>query len=174
MLADAAIALRTGRDELRAVLADMYGWPGSAEARWAVDHADPYCESALETLGRLTFIEHGLPVPVSNPWIDLGAVRYRADHLLDDRWLVFEGDGDLKYNDRPDAAHIIRQQREREWRLREEGFEIVRYGWDMARYQRAKLSDRFRQVIADRSPRVRPYPWYRERGVYRRARSSPG
>ncbi|NEE04419.1 type IV toxin-antitoxin system AbiEi family antitoxin domain-containing protein [Phytoactinopolyspora halotolerans] len=174
VLADAAIALRTGRDELRAVLAGMHGWPGSAEARWAVEHADPYSESALETLGRLTFIEHGLPVPVSNPWIDLGAVRFRADHLLDDRWLVFEGDGDLKYNVRLDAAHIIRQQREREWRLREAGFEVVRYGWDMARDRRATLADRFRQVIADRAPRDRPYPWYRERGVYRHTRSSPG
>ncbi|WP_129666387.1 type IV toxin-antitoxin system AbiEi family antitoxin domain-containing protein [Phytoactinopolyspora endophytica] len=167
VVADAVLALGTSREELRGVLDMERGWAGTRDARWVVEHADPYSESALETLGRLAFLERDLPVPISNAWVDLGADRFRPDHLLDDRWLAFEGDGDLKYNDRLDAARVIRDQREREWRLREYGLEVVRYGWSDARRDRGRLAERFRAVIAARPPRDRPCPWYRENRTYR-------
>ncbi|NED99934.1 type IV toxin-antitoxin system AbiEi family antitoxin domain-containing protein [Phytoactinopolyspora halotolerans] len=168
VVADAVLASGTTVEQLSRVLDTQNGWSGTRNARWVIEHADAYAESALETLGRLAFLEHDLPVPISNAWVDLGADRFRPDHLLDDRWLVFEGDGDLKYNDRLDAARVIGDQREREWRLREYGLEIVRYGWSDARHHRRRLAERFRAVIAARVPRDRPCPWYRENRTYRR------
>ncbi|WP_165367720.1 type IV toxin-antitoxin system AbiEi family antitoxin domain-containing protein [Phytoactinopolyspora endophytica] len=169
VLADAALAAGTTVEELRDVLNVQRFWPGVPEARWVVEHADAYAESALETLGRLTFIEYDLPVPISNAWIELGPIRYRPDHLLDDLWLIFEGDGDIKYNERLDAAAVVRQQREREWELRERGFEISRYGWSNARHHRRQLAERFRAVIAERTPRPQGCSWYRETRTYRQA-----
>ncbi len=167
VLADAALASGTTVEKLTHVLGMQLGWPGASAARWVVEHADAYAESPLEALGRLTFIEHDLPVPVSNAWIELGPVRLRPDHLLDDRWLIFEGDGDTKYNNRLDAATVIRHQREREWQLREHGLEVHRYGWPDARHSRGQLAERFRAVIAAHPPRTHPCPWYRERRTYR-------
>ncbi|WP_166355592.1 type IV toxin-antitoxin system AbiEi family antitoxin domain-containing protein [Phytoactinopolyspora limicola] len=168
VLADAALALGNNPADLAGVLELMPHWPGVAGARWVIEHADPYAESALETLGRLTFIDADLPVPVSNPWIDLGDARYRADHLLDDQWLIFEGDGALKYSG-PDAATVVDRQREREWRLRQAGFEICRYGWRLARHDRAELAGRFRHAIASQPVQRHPFPWYRDVHTYRRA-----
>ncbi|WP_166353098.1 type IV toxin-antitoxin system AbiEi family antitoxin domain-containing protein [Phytoactinopolyspora limicola] len=169
VVADAALSTMVSRTQLQAVVEFQSSWSGSTGAAWVLDHADPYAESALESLGRLTFIEEDLPVPVSNAWIDLGELRYRPDHLLDDRWLIFEGDGAKKYNNRLDAGRIVGEQREREWRLREAGFEIARYGWQDARHDRRLLGARFRAFIGTRSVRPAPYRWYRESRTYRRS-----
>ncbi|WP_053202789.1 hypothetical protein [Jiangella muralis] len=100
-------------------------------------------------------------MPVSNVWIDTGGSRYRVDHLLPDRWLVFEGDGSLKYDDRLDAGRVVAEQREREWRLRESGLEVVRYGWDLARHDRRRLAARFAAAIARCPVRTESVPWTR-------------
>lgn len=128
VVADAALALGTTREDLLAVAGFQARWRNIAKARWALEHADPYAETALESLGRLACIEYRLPIPISNAWIELGPLRYRPDHLLDEFWLILEGDGSQKYDDRPDAGSIVARQREREWHFREAGFEIGRYG----------------------------------------------
>lgn len=156
-VADAALAAGATAAELRAVLDLQAGWRGSRDAAWVIEHADGYAESPLETLGRLTFIEYGLPVPVSNAWVEAGGRRYRLDHLLPDRWLAFEGDGSLKYDGRLDAGRMVADQREREWRLRDAGFEVVRYGWEVARHDRRRLAARFAAAI-ERRPVRRELP----------------
>lgn len=160
VVADAALSSGTTAADLRAVLGVQSGWRGSRDAAWVIEHADGLAESPLETLGRLAFIEHGLPVPVSNAWIDTAQGRYRVDHLLPDRWLIFEGDGSLKYDGRLDAGRVVAEQREREWRLREAGLEVVRYGWDLARHDRARLAARFAAAIERCQVRPRPVPWW--------------
>lgn len=171
VVADAALAWGLERESLLSVVDDAYRWPGVAAAAWIVGHADPYSETAIETLGRLAFIEGDLPVPISNAWIELGSRRVRPDHLLDDLWMVFEGDGAQKYNNRVDAGSVIDQQREREWWLRNAGFEIgVRYGWKLARYDRTGLTKRIRASIANRPPRPRRCEWYRDPLTYRLGR----
>ncbi|TDD71551.1 hypothetical protein E1262_05195 [Jiangella aurantiaca] len=159
--ADAALAAGATVAELRAVVEFQACWRGIRTATWVVDHADGFAESPLETLGRLAFIEYGLPVPVSNAWIDTGQGRYRVDHLLPDRWLVFEGDGALKYDNRLDAGRVVADQREREWQLRELGLEVVRYGWDLARYDHRRLAARFARAIERCPVRPEPVPWWR-------------
>lgn len=162
VVADAALTTRMTVESLCKVLEIEAGWPGSTSAAWAVSHADPYAESPLETLGRLTFIEHDLPVPVSNVWVAVGGVRYRVDHLLPDRWLVFEGDGALKYDNRLDAGSVIAEQREREWRLRAAGLTVLGYDWQLARHDRRELARRFAAVIAGHPVRTEPFPWWRD------------
>lgn len=163
VVADAALSTSMTAAELRAVLDAQSGWRGSRDASWVIEHADPYAESPLESLGRLAFIEHGLPAPVSNAWIDTAAGRYRVDHLLADRWLAFEGDGSLEYDNRPDAGRVVGDQREREWKLREAGLEVVRYGWELARHDRKQLAARFAAVIERCPVRQEPFPWWRPR-----------
>ncbi|PSL02731.1 putative AbiEi antitoxin of type IV toxin-antitoxin system [Haloactinopolyspora alba] len=162
VMADAALTTRMTKKALSAVLDMEAGWPGRAAAAWVSEHADPYAESPLETLGRLTFIERGLPVPLSNVWVDVGGARYRVDHLLPDRWLVVEGDGALKYDNRPDAGRVVADQREREWRLREAGLDVVRYDWRLAQHQRGQLADRFAHAVAANPVRAEPFPWWRD------------
>lgn len=159
VIADAALSTVTTAAELQAVLAFEAGWRGIGAAAWVVAHADGRAESPLETLGRLTFVEHGLPLPISNAWIDTARGRYRVDHLLPDRWLVFEGDGSLKYDNRLDAGRVVADQREREWLLRELGLEVVRYGWELARYDRNELAARFGTAIERCPVRGEPFPW---------------
>lgn len=161
VLADAALRAGVGRDKLFDVIASQRHWPGVSEANWVAEHADPYAESGLESLGRLTFIEFDLPIPLSNVWVDVGNRHYRPDHLLDDYWQVFEGDGSQKYDNRLNAGSIVAAQREREWQLRSVGLEINRYGWAEARHDRPRLAERFRSVIANRPVRDYRCPWYR-------------
>lgn len=151
---------RTDIGAVRAVLDDQAGWPGIEAARWVLERADPFAESPLETLGRLTFIEHDLPVPVSNVWVGRRPVSYRVDHLLDRRWVAFEGDGLLKFRG-PDAARQIARMQEREWQLREWGFVVARYGWTLARHDRTRLAARFRSVIAQAPDRGEAAQWWR-------------
>jgi hypothetical protein len=81
VVADAVLHGGTTVGGLRRALAHMTGWPGTDAAAWVVEHADGGAESPLESLGRLAFIEYGLPVPLSNVWVGNGWPEYRVDHL---------------------------------------------------------------------------------------------
>ncbi|WP_116952087.1 hypothetical protein [Jiangella endophytica] len=164
VIADAALSTSMTQPELRSVLGTQAGWRGSRDAVWVVEHGDPYAESPLESWGRLAFIEHGLPVPVTNAWVDTAAGRYRVGHLLADRWLAFEGDGSLEYDNRLDAGRVVADQREREWRLREAGLGVVRYGWEPARHDRKQLAARFAAAIERCPVRREPFPWWQSAG----------
>lgn len=162
VVADAALTTRMTVAALRDVLDLQARWPGAANAAWIVAHSDPYAESPLESLGRLTFLEHDLPVPVSNAWVEAGGFHYRVDHLLPDRWLAFEGDGSVKYDNRSDAGRVIADQQEREWRLREAGISVVRYDWRLARHDRPQLARRFASMIAAHPIQLDPVRWWRD------------
>jgi hypothetical protein len=161
VVADSALADGTSRADFQAMLNFQAGWPGITDARWVIQHADGFAESALETLGRLAFLEYDLPLPLSNVWVAVDPLRYRVDHLLADRGIVFEGDGAVKFRGR-DAARQVDMMQEREWHLRESGLAVSRYGWKLARHDRAQLAGRFRMVIATAPLRDRPVSWYRE------------
>ncbi|WP_162606155.1 type IV toxin-antitoxin system AbiEi family antitoxin domain-containing protein [Jiangella asiatica] len=118
----------------------MAGWPGVHRARWVSHHADPLAESPMETLGRFTCLQFGLPMPVSNAWVGADGPEFRVDGLWPHHGVVFEADGAVKYDNRPDASRIVARQGKREWRLRRAGLEIVRFGWDLAWRGRAPLA----------------------------------
>ncbi|WP_162605410.1 type IV toxin-antitoxin system AbiEi family antitoxin domain-containing protein [Jiangella ureilytica] len=157
--ADAAAA--AGHDPCCVVPA-MAGWPGVARARWVADHADPCAESPLETLGRFTCLQFDLPLPVANAWVGDGRPEYRVDGLWPWHGAVFEADGALKYDNRPDASRIVTRQGEREWRLRRLGLDVVRFGWDLAWRNRAELAARFAALLRDNARHQEPVRWWKQ------------
>ncbi|WP_158564151.1 type IV toxin-antitoxin system AbiEi family antitoxin domain-containing protein [Jiangella anatolica] len=163
VVADAAAA--AGAD-LAGAVRHLAHWPGAGRARWVADHADPLSESPLETLGRFTCLQFGLPLPVSNAWVGANGPEYRVDGLWPFHGVVFEADGALKYDDRPDASQIVAKQGEREWQLRRLGLEVVRFGWGLAWGNRAELAARFAAVLQDNNRRESSVRWWKHvRGV---------
>jgi hypothetical protein len=78
-------AARRGLD-LAGVLPHMRRWAGVGRAAWVVERAEPTVESPLETLGRFTFIEYDLPMPVTNAWVGRDGPEWRLDGLLPWHW----------------------------------------------------------------------------------------
>jgi hypothetical protein len=117
----------TTKDELRAVLADCARWPGLGRARMVVDFSDALSESALESISRVAFREHGIPPPELQAWVggDDEGVIGRADFLWRRYGTIGEADGAVKYAD----AHRAVAQLRRDAKLREAGFQVVHFTW---------------------------------------------
>lgn len=124
---------------LAAEAAVQADWPGGRRAARVVRHADGGAENPLETLGRLACLEYDLPVPLSNVWVGETFPEFRVDHLWPDHWLIGEGDGLGKYED----VTVVQAEKERQWRLEQLGFAVVRYGWQLAYARRPALAARF-------------------------------
>lgn len=147
---DAALG-RAGREALSEVLAVEAGWPGVARARRAVEFADGRSESPLESVGRLRIAELGLPAPELQVLVgDEDGPIGRVDYLWEEHRTVGEADGRLKYVDQ--AALWFEKQRED--RLREAGFEVVRFGWADALHHPEVLRDRLLAAFARTGRRV--------------------
>jgi hypothetical protein len=159
IVADSAV--RNGAD-LSEVLTHMSRWLGVSRARWVADHADSNSESALETMGRFGCIEFDLPVPVSNAWVGRDGPELRLDHLWPFHWSAGEADGAVKYNNREDAAKIVKDQNDREFYLRRLGLDFARYGWVEAYYRRQELAGRFSALLRDNPPRDEPIRWWKD------------
>lgn len=125
--ADAVLAREVPREELRAAAEACRGWSGSQTAQRVTELADPLAETPLESLGRARFVEHGLP-PCQLQVVlgDTDGPIGRVDHYWAAHRTVAEGDGALKYA----APGALFAEKRREDRLREAGFEVVRYTWD--------------------------------------------
>lgn len=140
---DAVLRRGVPREDLELAVDVSRRWPGRLTALAAVGFADPLAETALESLGRARMHEAGLPTPESQVWIgDADGPFARVDHCWRDRRVVAEADGALKYTDRS----ALFEEKRREDRIREAGFQVVRYTWDemlrtpdlvMARIRRA-------------------------------------
>ncbi|WP_029135955.1 type IV toxin-antitoxin system AbiEi family antitoxin domain-containing protein [Nakamurella lactea] len=153
---DAVLHAGTHRERLDRLLTDLQTYPGIEQAIWAVENGDLRVESPTESLGRLAFLEAGLPAPLSNVWISDGNTTYRVDHLIADSGVVLEADGALKLNNRADAHEQLRRQIVRESWLRSKGFAVERYDMPMGLYRRpaiVRLADR-----AAKAQRGRPIP----------------
>lgn len=126
--ADSALhSKQTTRAGLESVITDCARWPGIKEARRVVAFGDGRAESALESLSRAVFHEHGLPPPELQAWVgNEEEVIGRADFLWSACRTVGEADGALKY---ADPSRALRQLR-RDARLRAAGFEVVHFTWD--------------------------------------------
>ncbi|MGI8414788.1 MAG: type IV toxin-antitoxin system AbiEi family antitoxin domain-containing protein [Nakamurella sp.] len=161
-------ALRHGatRDQLVRLALEMENYPGIHRVLWAIEHGDPRAESALESLGRLAFIEAGRPAPLSNVWIFDHRRAARVDHLLPGSGVVIEGDGGLKVNNRPDAHRVIDAQVDRERWLRSIGYLVERYNYSTGRYHREKIVRRADLAVLQRGDRPVPTGWSMERPAW--------
>jgi hypothetical protein len=127
VVADSALrGKQVTKDELRAVAADCARWPGIREANLVVEFSDGRSESALESISRVAFRDHGIPAPELQAPVggDNGVVG-RADFLWARYGTVGEADGALKYANTDRAISQLR----RDAALRAAGFEVVHFTW---------------------------------------------
>lgn len=141
-------ALRAGvhRRELRAVLDRQAGWPGVAGARERVEFADGRSESPLESVGRLRLAQGELPVPELQGLVcnQYGLLVARVDYLWREQRVVGEADGVLRYDD----PRRVYEEKVREDRVRDAGFEVFRFGWTEAVHLPQVLLERAQRAFA--------------------------
>ncbi|MGH3026644.1 MAG: type IV toxin-antitoxin system AbiEi family antitoxin domain-containing protein, partial [Gaiellaceae bacterium] len=114
---------------LREVHEFCLDWRGARNAGCVVSFASPLSESPGETLARIAFAEQGLPDPEQQRYIrDAGGVIGRVDFLWKDQRTIGEFDGKVKYTN-SDNRFSLYDEKRREDRLRDVGFEVVRFGW---------------------------------------------
>jgi hypothetical protein len=82
-----------------------------------------------------------------------------VDHLLPDDGVVLDGDGGLKYRNRPDADKIVGDEKERERLLRSAGFGVVRYTWADAIARPGQLLHRVTEAKRLRHNQPAPTGW---------------
>ena len=144
VIADAALARRVSRGSLEHVLEGRRNWPGADAAQRAVAFADARSESPLESLGRVRFAEQGLPPPDLQLLIaDEEGPFARVDQAWEEHRTLAEADGALKY---ATPAGLFAEKR-REDRLRDLGWEVVRYTWDDALRHPDLLAARVRRAF---------------------------
>lgn len=126
-------------------LAEMEVGPLSARARHAVAFGDGLSESPGESLSRVAMVGHGLPAPRLQVWVgDADGVIGRVDFLWD-RWrTVGEFDGRSKYR----SVQDLWAEKRREDRLREAGFEVVRWAWADVVGEFGPVASRLRRAFA--------------------------
>ena len=145
VIADAVLARGVAREDFARVLVGREGWPGAEAARAAASFADARSESPLESLGRVRFAEQGLPPPSLQVLIaDEDGPFARVDQCWEEHRTIAEADGALKYT----TAGDLFAEKRREDRLRDAGFEVVRYTWDDALHRPAALAARVRRAFA--------------------------
>ncbi len=165
MLADAVAFRQRGREELAAALGDVARWRGGGRAAWPVRHCDPDVESPLESLGRLAFLQAGLPESVSNVWVGDIVPEARLDHYWPEFRVAAEGDGLGKYLIK-DPAAAIRKEKEREWILQQWGIRVVRYTWTTVTRTPDLVAGRIGKLLRSTPASGRPVrTWPRDEGL---------
>jgi predicted transcriptional regulator of viral defense system len=125
------------RQEFEAVIGDCHRWRGVQRAWRVVEFSDERSESALESISRIVFDEHGLPAPELQVWVgDHEGAIGRADFLWEAYRTIGEADGLGKYSD-PSRALA---QLQRDARLREAGFEVVHFTWQEVNYSPGRVA----------------------------------
>jgi hypothetical protein len=127
VVADSALrGKQVSKDELRAVVADCPRWPGIRQASLVVEFSDGLSESALESISRVAFRDHGIPAPELQVPVggDNGVVG-RADFLWRRYGTIGEADGAMKYANTDRAISQLR----RDAALRAAGFQVVHFTW---------------------------------------------
>ena len=93
----------------------------------------------------MRFEEQGLPAPELQVWLGSADDRIgRVDHYWREHRTVAEADGAVKYA----AGTGLFEEKLREDRLRDAGFEVVRYTWDEALRFPELLAARIRRAFA--------------------------
>jgi predicted transcriptional regulator of viral defense system len=146
-VADQAMAAGADPGELAEALGQARRWHGCGQARRVVAFADGRSESVGESFSRVTMAELGLPVPVLQLEVfdDNGYLLGRGDFGWPERRTLGEFDGRVKYRKllRPGEAaeDAVYREKLREDALRDQGWQMARWGWDDIKTP---------QVIADR------------------------
>jgi hypothetical protein len=154
VVADAALrAERTATDSALARLNQMRDWPGSRNAGAVIEFADGRSESVGESRGRVLFRNMRLPKPeLQYEVLDRREnLIGRADYAFLEYLTLGEFDGKGKYlaSYRPgeNPGDVVWREKRREDRLRDCGFEIVRFTWADLEHP-TWVAGRFRDAFA--------------------------
>ena len=135
-IGDAALRQGLSRADVLAVLARGAARHGDPRARRMLGFLDAAAESPGESVSRVRLSEEGLPPPELQLEVAdaAGQLIARSDFGWRAARTLGEFDGKIKYGRllRPDqsAGDVIYQEKLREDRLRDLGWEVVRWGWD--------------------------------------------
>lgn len=148
VLADAALRERTvTRGALEVALERARGWPGVPRARRVVAFADARSESVGESRSRVALARAGLPAPRPQLWVAGADGRSigRCDFGWEELGVLGEFDGKVKYGrallrSDQDPGDAVFDEKVREDRLRDAGWEVARWIWSEL--------DEFRPVAA--------------------------
>lgn len=145
VVADAALRSGMAFEELRSVCERCRDWPGAARARRVLAYADGRAESAMESISRAAFL--ALQVPLPEPQVEVwhrGAFVARVDFLWREQLVVGEADGRVKYA----TVDDFYAEKRREERLRDLGFEVVRWDWALAYHPERGFAEVLRRAFA--------------------------
>jgi very-short-patch-repair endonuclease len=152
VIADSALARKlTSKKELTAVRAQCPRMAGIPRARLVIEFADGRAESALESIARIAFRDHGLPAPELQVKIANPDFIGRVDFLWEQYRTIAEVDGQIKYADPRRAKSQLRRDR----RLREAGYEVVHFDWREITTTPADVAASIRQAFR-RGARISP------------------
>lgn len=135
---DAALRAGIRSDMIRTSLARHPRLRGASRAGAAVAFADPRSESPAESVSRVSMARAGIPAPTlqSELFTADGEFVARPDFTWPENRLVGEVDGKWKYGRllRPGqtAEDAVMSEKNREERIRQLGFWVVRWDWETA------------------------------------------
>ncbi|USC14288.1 type IV toxin-antitoxin system AbiEi family antitoxin domain-containing protein [Rhodococcus sp. 11-3] len=124
--------------------------PGHAKGLRAARFLDGRSESVGESRSRVLFVRDGLPMPMTQAVIhdDRGRWLARVDFLLPEHGVIGEFDGRVKYRgDDITPEETVWREKQREDRLRDAGWTVVRWVWDELATP-SVVADRIREAIA--------------------------
>ncbi|HZA71396.1 MAG TPA: type IV toxin-antitoxin system AbiEi family antitoxin domain-containing protein [Propionibacteriaceae bacterium] len=146
-IGDAALRAGMTTDELAQRLPESHHRHGIARARRTATLLDPRSESPGESMSRVVFAEHriALPIPQLEVFDGLGRFVGRCDFGWEEERTLGEFDGKQKYGRlllRPGQSpeDALFEEKQREDRLRDLGWQIVRWVGDERRRRRAGIS----------------------------------
>lgn len=150
---DAALRMGVARTDLVALLDEHPRRHGVHRASRVVEFADARSESAGESHGRAQIAQAGLPVPDLQLEVRDALGTMRSDYGWQERGVLGEFDGRLKYGRELQAGMDVDQtlvaERRRELRLERRGWCVVRLVWsDLANLAavRAIVEEGFRRA----------------------------
>lgn len=154
VLADQAHRFGLDRARLQERLPEWAGRRAVRRAQRVLDAMDTRSESVGETLTRLMLADSSVPAPQLQ-WVIVGrSGSYRADFAWRGHRLVLEFDGKITYSDPASTATVLRAERRREVELQDQGWSVIRIGWnDVVRTPAATLT----RIEAALQRAVRPW-----------------
>ena len=121
-------------DQLRAINESRRTSRGRRNARWALERATGAPESPLESLSLGVIELAGFELPELQVEFRLDGHADRADFFWPSHRLIGEADGQVKYDGTfVDPSTAIRQEKQRESRLRRQSSGLMRWGWSEIR-----------------------------------------
>lgn len=151
IVADSALRRGADANELKAVAQCCSRWRGGKMAVRAANFADARAESAAESVARALFADHkqltdfDLQVHVG----DADGEIARVDFLFRRYRTIVEVDGRVKYVDPWDKpGDVLWEEKLREDRLRDAGFEVVRVTWHQLITQPERVIERILAAFA--------------------------